>query len=150
MIDVLQKLEDELNDFDSIFEDTFDKDELSISIENSVLSECLKNQVTIQLRWEQIYRHICWIMHCAEDETERLFSIAFKELMSDSYKKLQVSEAKTYALSDHEVVKSKKILNRAKLLKGNTEGVLDSIKTRGYVLKNVCDVVINDKENYVI
>jgi len=43
MIDVLQKLEDELNDFDSIFEDTFDNDELSISIENSVLSECLKN-----------------------------------------------------------------------------------------------------------
>lgn len=150
MKDVLQELENQIEDLRIIFDENLDGDEDQISIENSVLSEALKNQVTLQMRWETIYRHACWIVNQLEDETERLFSIAFKELMSDSYKSLQVSEAKTYALSDAEVVRAKRLLNKAKHHKGSTEGVLDSIKTRGYVLKNVCDVVINDKENYVI
>lgn len=149
-VDVIEELEKQMQHLEPIIESMLDEDEPLADLSDVKLSDALKQQVPFQMRWETVYRQSCWIVRRFEDEAERIYAVAFKELMSNSHKALNVTEAKAYALSDADLVRVKRLLREAELLKGTAEGMLDVIKTRSYTLKNICDTLISEKENYII
>ena len=149
-IDRYQALLDSVKEAESLYDEMYQEDYDTIDIENSVLSIALKNQIQLQMRWEEMYREFESLYEQIQDETDRMFSLAFKELNLNSYKQLSFQEAKLHASSDSDYVEYKRLLNRMNVIKCKTYSVVDTIKSRRYLLKNVCDVLYQGNESYII
>lgn len=150
MVDILDQMEDRLKDLQELYDEQADADIPRIDIQDRVLSDCIKDQIELQLTWEELSKEVGFLVSELSDECERMFSIAFKELSSNSHKALSFNEAKIYAQSDAEYAATKRVLNKAKTLEAKCEAIIDSIKSRKYLLKNLTDILRDGNESYII
>lgn len=132
------------------FESELEEDMQRIDIQDSVLSNALKEQIELQIKYEDFWKTADFLVNELGTECDRMFAIAFKELMSDSYKKLTPTEAKSYAQSDADYVDYKRLYNDAKYLKGRIETIVDALRTRRFLLKNITDMLSQGNESYII
>lgn len=146
----ISDLEDSLQELQEIYEQQLDEDLNQITLENKRLKDCLTNQVSLQISWEEIQKSCQLLYDSVHDEYERVYSLAFKDLMMDSYKDLTTTEAKVFANSDNDVVDVKRLLLRVKDLKGKIEAISNSVSSRKYTLKSLSDLVVNSVDDYII
>lgn len=148
--DILEQMQDKFELLQTLYDEQLEEDLSRIDIRDRVLSDCIKDQIELQLTWEDISKEVGFLVSELSDECDRIFSIAFKELSMDSQKALSFNEAKLYAQSDNDYVDTKRVLNRAKTLNAKCEAIIDSIKSRKYLLKNICDMLRDGNESYII
>lgn len=148
--DVLEEMSDRLTLLQTLYDEQIEGDLSRIDIRDRVLSECLRDQIELQLTWEEISKEVGFLCAELDDECDRMFSIAFKELSMDSQKALTFNEAKIYAQSDPEYADTKRVFNKANSLKARCESIIDSIKSRKFILKNICDMLRDSNESYII
>lgn len=149
-VDRLEEFENLYEAAVEMFDSQLDEDVRQIDIRDRVLSHCLKDQVALQMAWEEVYRDVEYLYLEVSDECDRMFSIAFRELTGNSYKQLSVTEAKLYAQSDRDYCDTRRVLNKIKVLKGKIEGVMESIKTRRFMLKGITDALQAGNDGYII
>lgn len=143
-------LKQHIEELDAMFEEEYGEDRLKIDVRDQVLFNALREQVALQMKYDEIYRTACWLVNEMETECESKFSIAFSNLLNNSQKALGVTEAKQYALSDKDYVDARRILSSAKYVKGKVEGTMDALTTRKYVLKNMCDALESGNDSHII
>lgn len=149
-VDVFQELIDRLELLEKAYEEQVEEDLERVDIRDTVIADSLRNQIELQLTWEELYVEVNYVCQALEDQCEEMFSIASKELLSDSYKKLNVTEAKLYAQSDAEYVKTKRVKNRADTLRAKVNVIVEALKTRRWILKSICDVLEHGNDQYLI
>lgn len=149
-IDRYSAFEASVKEAETLLQEQYDEDYSLIDVSNSVLSDALKEQIPLQLRWEEIYNEFKSLQEQIEDETNRMFSLAFKQLNTNSYKQLNYNEAKLYAESDDDYVEYKRLLSRMNVVKAKCYSIVESINSRKYVLKNLVDVLRDSNNDYII
>ncbi len=149
-VDILDQINSRLKELQQIYDQQLEEDLSRIDIRDRVLSDCVRDQIELQMSWEEISKEVGFL--CAElsDECDKMFSVAFRELSSNSHKALSFNEAKIYAQSDPDYIDTKRVLNRARTLEAKCEAVIDSIKSRKFLLKNICDMLRDGNDSYII
>ena len=148
--DVLEEMSERLSLLQNLFDEQLEEDLNRIDIRDRVLSDCLRDQIELQLTWEEVSKEVGFLCAELDDECNRMFSIAFKELSMDSQKALSFNEAKIYAQSDPDYADTRRVFNKANSLKARCEAIIDSIKSRKFLLKNICDMLRDSNESYII
>lgn len=149
-VDRLEQLSKQLASLTAVFGEMSDTDYKKIDINHMSISEAIKTQIELQLKWDAFYSEIIYVHGELEDESERMFSLAFKELTTNSYKTLSYNEAKIYAQSDGDYVQTKRVFNKAIKLKNETAAMVDSIKTRKFLVKNLTEALKDGSDGYII
>ena len=127
-----------------------EKDESLIPLSNSMLSDSLKNQIELQLRWERIYSKINWISKESETLFETYFSESYYKVMTEDNRKWSTTDAKLIAARDVDYINAKKLYNKIEALKREVLGILNVLESRKYILKDFSNQIINGSEKYIL
>ena len=126
------------------------KDESIVPIENCMISEALRNQVALQIKWERIYSKINWINKEAELQYETYFSESYYNVMTNSDRKWSTTDAKLVASRDESYIRAKRLYNEIESLKREVSGILNVLESRKYILKDYSNQIINGSDRYIL
>lgn len=149
MNDELQTLSNQLDEERKHFLETFDSYLKDIALENRVLDECLKNQVTIQYAFEFCKARAAALLKEAEALRDQYHSYAFTlEMRSNS--KPGFTEARKYADCNKDYVEAVKVYNKIFKLDAEVSSVVEAMITRKFVLSNLTNSVINGINKHIL
>lgn len=139
-------IDDIREDYNNLYERSLE----SISIDDKLIKDALKEQITLQLEWEMLHKKISNLYHIAESDVEESYNSAVSEELSDSYKKTTYSEAKSYAFANQEYKENKARLIEIQRIRDEVKGILDTVHSRKYILNNMSNLIVASMENHVI
>lgn len=117
--------------------------EPQIVLDNHLLDECLKNQVLLQLEWEQFMGLAAGLENESEALKDQYHSYAFVQAHSQSKRVLNSTDAKRYADVNNDYVDAVKVYNKIYRLRKEIEAILNAVNTRKFVLNNMTNAAIH-------
>ena len=124
--------------------------EETIPLDNKILQDCLKNQITMQMKFNELYSELYHWHENAKTDVEELYSLRYQVLIDDSYKGYSATEAKQIAMSDTNYLQMKRIYNNFHALLSSMNELNDLLETRKYTLKTISDSMINGINKHII
>jgi len=143
-------LEKQLDEIRIHLSDDIKNTNLILPISNKEIKDCLIEQVNLQSEWEDIVSFISSVYHRAEFEAEIIFSEKYNFVNKNANAILTTSELRHEANADIDYCNAKKLQNKAYGLKKRADGMLKTIETRKYVLKDMAGLIINWTEGYIL
>jgi len=139
-----------LSDLNTEFDDLFESAEDLILIENVRLNDALKNQLKLQLNWERFVNKVNFFYSTCEELVDNAHSSAFRKEMKDTYVDVSVNEAKEYAKADQDYREARALFNKARHLRDEARGVLETITSRKYILNNITNAKVASVDNDIL
>lgn len=146
----LEDLEVEVSDAISDLDEMMIEDHDQIMIDNKNIDSAMKEQIRLQIKWESIVSMLNRLLDDCTVMAEQTFSHAFHERMVNDNRTWSTTDAKILSQGDDRYVRSKKLENRCKSAKRETEGFLRVIETRKYTLKNLTSLIISGSDKYIL
>lgn len=146
----MEKLQDIVQEALDYVESEKNKVEDDILLDNKSLDDCLKNQIRLQLHWERVSVYVGGLYEEVKGEVEGAYAEAYRRLMVEDDRDWSTTDAKILVQSDEEYRKHKKAEIELQAAKREAEGILKTVESRKYILKNLVDSVINSTEKYII
>lgn len=147
---VIDDIEKKFEQFVPIYEQTYENTLPEITLDNVLLKDALKNQVTLQLEWELLVKRISKIFDVCEHETETAYALAISKELKDAYKSTSISEAREFAKANPEYRRARRLMIDIKEIRDEAKGVLETIQSRKYILNNITNSVVSSVENHII
>jgi len=126
------------NEFDTLFEEIID----NVSLDDKTLKDALKTQLPMQLQLESLSKRTNYLHDNAEIALDDEYGKAIKEVMSDGYKSVSITEAKMYAASNVDYKHARRVVTKVKRLRDEVKGSLDVINSRKYTLHNLTNALV--------
>ena len=150
MLDSYEYYKDKFKELENKFTNQQDYFEVNIPIDDRPLKDCLADQLHLENTINNLLNEICYYKNCCQTEFESIYSNNYSNLVTDSYKDINASEAKQIAMSDSSYIAYKKLYNKYENLYNVAKDVADVIQTRKYTLKTMADSMINGVNNQLI
>lgn len=144
--DIRNKFDKLHADYESLFTDTED----SIMFDSRSLKEALKSQLPLELSWELMTKKLKNLYDQCEAEVEEAYAEAVKKESYDTYKEITFSEAKIYAKANPTYRTAVRLLNDIRSIRDESMGVLETIKSRKFLLNNMTDAIVSSSENHIL
>ena len=146
-----ENLINSIEKYDKSLHEAILRDEETIqNLTNKQIDVCIREQIKLQVDWVKIVNHIIHLYAEAVLQTETEFAKSFRTHHTKSSATLNSSEAKYYASTDLDYIQSKRIENIAYGLKKKAEGILETIESRKFALKDLANLIIAGANSYII
>ena len=141
-------LSDRLEDFRKSLNDELKETKLLLPLSDKQIKDCLMEQIEIEVIWQDVVADASDLYYEAEHNAETIFSRKFNEANKNAQAILTASELKHEANADVDYSEAKKLQNKAYGLKKRAEGMLKTVETRKYILKDMSALIINGTERF--
>lgn len=132
--------------YQDLFEELLDQ----IEIDNKLVKNALKEQITLQLQWELLHKEIANLYNLVETRVEEAYNEAVTNEMSNGYKKVTYSEAKSYAFADQSYKEAKALLIEVQRTRDEVKGILETIHSRKYILNNLSNLIVAGSQDQIL
>lgn len=143
-------IEKELEKLEEQFEKLFDEVIDILELNGRTLKEALVTQLPMQVQVEVLVRHLCYLYDEAEVEVESAYSKAVKDQMHDSYRDVNISEAKIYAKADPVYKDYCRLLNKVRKVRDEARGTLDIVNSRKYTCNNLTNSIVAGVDSTIL
>lgn len=147
-MDKFERRKARLKELHTEFDDKFDEGD--IEIDGKILINSLKEQINIQLKWEKFSAKVQYELDKQKSLAESAYTKAYTKAISDKHKIVSSTDAKNIASSDDDYIDHKKLENKFRRIRNETNSVCQTIESRKYILKDISATVINQCESYII
>jgi hypothetical protein len=121
-----------------------------LDLNNKTLDSCLKDQVELEYKWEEIYTQVLSLYRTIEQETESAYSLAYNKAISDAYKNVSATEAKHIATADTKYQIALTKMNVVSGMKDKVDSMSRLLTRRGFSLKGITESVIAGVHKHII
>lgn len=146
IIDISDKFDKLKEDYEELFKDTEDL----VEINHKKIKTALKDQIVIELNWELMAKKLSNLYDLCEVEVDSSYSDAIKNAMSDRYKEVTFTEAKVYAKADPSYKSAVRLMHDIRHIRDECKGILESVKSRKFILNNLSNLIVAGSENHII
>lgn len=139
--------------FDTIkekYQQLFDELIDQIEIDNKLVKNALKEQIPLQLQWELLHKEIANLYNLVETKVEESYNEAVADELSDGYRKMTYSEAKSYAFADQDYKEAKALLIEVQRIRDEIKGILETIHSRKYILNNLSNLIVAGSQDQIL
>jgi len=133
-----------------VFENTSDKTLPLVELSNITLAEALKNQVVLELTWNEIVGRVKTLKSQIDVVIEEAYSDAITRELKDSYRSTSISEAREFAKTDKVYRDFKGLSVEVNDLYDESKGILDTIHSRRYVLNNMTNSIVASVDKNIL
>lgn len=121
-----------------------------VSLDNKVISLCLKEQVKLHSVWANFQSKINYLYALAETNEENYFAIAFNDIVRTSPVKLTATEVKIMVNTDMDYLDARKVLNKVYRYKSQVSDIVNLIESRKYILKDMTNLIVAGGDSYIL
>lgn len=139
---------EKIENLQSEVEESLNHDQIVLN--DQLLKSAMKDQVQLQLKWEQYFSRVSSYVRDLEQLLEEVYSKEFDKSINNKYKDVTAQQAKHSALASETYINVKIVYNEAVKLKTEIQGVVDVIKSRQFTLNKIADLVINSVDSTII
>lgn len=133
-------------EYDAIYASTIEL----IPLDNVKLDEALKNQINIQLVWEEYYAKVRGCNAQIMQFVDESLSAAVSNEFSTSNRRLTITEAKDAASLNPKYLQWKRLSITTKELTDTVKGILEVVNSRKYTLNNLTNAHIATVHNVIL
>lgn len=113
-----------------------------VRISNNRLKDALSKQIELELKWQPLLSEVRVFKNRTKHFMETGYSDAMNQLLTNSYRKHSISEARELAKADPTYRGWKVLFVEADDLYEDVKGIVDVIHSRRYVLNNMTNSII--------
>lgn len=130
-----------------LFEETLDE----IAIENKVLKNALKSQMTLQIEWESMAKLWALLYDDSETLSDEEYAHAYTAVFNgEKYREISTTEAKERAKANPAYKNLKLLQNKIRHKRDECRGILDAVHSRKYILNNMTQSLISNVDNVIL
>lgn len=124
--------------------------EALLSLKNKTIKEAATEQIEMELVWKKLHGRVNVMVRRAEEYSDRCLSYAYKNIKEKSKVSLSPTEIKNYVLGETGYADSRLVLNDVLRVKEDTQGVIDILTDRRYILKDLTNLVVSGNEGHIL
>lgn len=146
----LTELENEFKIISANYDSMMETVEKDITLDNIKLSDALKNQLTLQMRWDSLYKKVSYIYDMAQFLVEQSYSDAVGTELKGSHRISTITEAKEFAKSNSDYKKCKRFMIIVQGVRDEVKVVVETINSRKYILNNLTNSIVASVDDTIL
>lgn len=146
-----------LTDLQKYFEDLQEKHakmmenvEEAVGLDNIKLSEALKNQLHLQMKWDSLYKKISYVYDMAQFLVEQAYADAVTSELKNSQRISSITEAKEFAKSNPDYKKCKRFMIIVQEVRDEVKVVVETVNSRKYILNNLTNAMVASVDDTIL
>lgn len=145
-----QQAEASFDELVGIFDDTCENTLPLVELSDIILTDALKNQITLELTWNSVVGKIKTLKSQIDMIIDEAYSDAITKELKDSYRSTSISEAREFAKTDKTYRDFRGLSIEVNDLYEEAKGILDTIHSRRYVLNNITNSAVASVDKTIL
>lgn len=146
----ISQIQTRFNDLSSKYDALFDETADLMELNETVIKTAIKDQISLEMQWELMAKKFNHLYDQCELEVDSSYSDAVRDAMSDKYKEVTFTEAKVYAKANPAYRTSVSLLNDVRHIRDECKGLVETVKSRKYLLNNLTNLIVASSENHIL
>lgn len=124
--------------------------EESVGLDNIKLSDALKNQLKLQMRWDSLHKKVSYVYDMAQFLVEQAYADAVTIELKNSQRISSITEAKEFAKSNSDYKKCKRFMLIVQEVRDEIKVVVETVNSRKYILNNLTNAMIASVDETIL
>jgi hypothetical protein len=124
--------------------------EESVGLDNIKLSDALKNQLKLQMRWDSLHKKVSYVYDMAQFLVEQAYADAVTTELKNSQRISSITEAKEFAKSNSDYKKCKRFMLIVQEVRDEIKVVVETVNSRKYILNNLTNAMIASVDETIL
>lgn len=145
---VIDRLEERVKDAEEKINPQWDEDDAEFDVKDMEIRIALSDTIFKIGRWERNYAMMHDLVGDCDLIVEKAQALAFWDAKSNQDEGYNSSEAKIIASCNDQLLKAKKVRNKADNLFVKTKRMIDALESKKYILKDYTNLIVHGAESY--